>query len=54
MAAEAGMAQTIKDLEALESQMTNLKEQTIAEVLDSDPQMREEIEEEMKSHQWGA
>lgn len=98
VAAEAGMAQTIKDLEALESQMTvrqpapattcicacicagactctctcavthdgvmvsitaptapqNLKEQTIAEVLDSDPQMREEIEEEMKSHQWGA
>jgi hypothetical protein len=54
VAAEAGMAQTIKDLEALESQMTNLKEQTIAEVLDSDPQMREEIEKEMKSHQWGA
>ena len=34
--------------------LQNLKEQTIAEVLDSDPQMREEIEEEMKSHQWGA
>ena len=31
-----------------------LKEQTIAEVLESDPAMRAEIEEEMKNHQWGA
>ena len=31
-----------------------LKEQTIAEVLEADPAMRAEIEEEMKNHQWGA
>ena len=31
-----------------------LKEQTIAEALESDPAMRAEIEEEMKNHQWGA
>ena len=30
-----------------------LKEQTIAEVLEADPEMRKEIEEEMKNHQWG-
>jgi len=51
---QAGMEQAIKDLTALGSQMTGLKEQTIAEVLESDPAMRAEIEEEMKNHQWGA
>jgi len=51
---QAGMEQTIKDLSALSAQMTGLKEQTIAEVLESDPAMRAEIEEEMKNHQWGA
>merc|ERR1711892_173699 len=51
---QAGMEQAIKDLTALGSQMTGLKEQTIAEALESDPAMRAEIEEEMKNHQWGA
>ena len=32
----------------------NLKDQTIAEVLESDPEMRKEIEEELKNHQWGS
>jgi len=52
-ASMAGMAQTIADLKALEGSMTGLKEQTIAEVLEADPEMRKEIEEEMKNHQWG-
>merc|ERR1711934_1047157 len=49
----AGMEKTIIDLEALQSQITGLKEQTIAECLEADPEMRKEIEEEMKNHQWG-
>jgi len=52
-ASKAGMEQTITDLKALEGSMTGLKEQTIAEVLEADPEMRKEIEEEMKNHQWG-
>ena len=51
---QAGMEQAITDITALGSQMTGLKEQTIAEVLEADPAMRAEIEEEMKNHQWGA
>ena len=53
-ASQAGMEQAIQDITALGSQMTGLKEQTIAEVLEADPAMRAEIEEEMKNHQWGA
>merc|ERR1711957_919568 len=52
-ASQAGMEDQIKSLEALGSQITGLKEQTIAEVLESDPDMRKDIEEEMKNHQWG-
>merc|ERR1711935_360483 len=52
-ASQAGMEDQIKSLEALGSQITGLKEQTIAEVLESDPEMRKDIEEEMKNHQWG-
>merc|ERR1712008_396980 len=38
-ASQAGMEDQIKSLEALGSQITGLKEQTIAEVLESDPEM---------------
>jgi len=50
----AGITQCIADLELLEKQMQGISEQTIAQILEQEPEMRKEIEEEIANHNWGA
>tara|TARA_B110001452_G_C15193258_1_gene414239 strand:- start:622 stop:726 length:105 start_codon:yes stop_codon:yes gene_type:complete len=34
--------------------MQGISEQTIAQILEQEPEMRKEIEEEIANHNWGA
>jgi len=51
-AADAGLLQCIADLELLEKQIENVSTQTIAEVLEQEPELREKVEEEIKNNVW--
>jgi hypothetical protein len=51
-AAEAGMLQCIADLELLEKQIEGVSTQTIAEILEQEPALRERVEEEIKNNVW--
>jgi hypothetical protein len=50
--ARANIASAIAELEVLEKQIEGVSTQTIAEILEMEPEMRKEIEEEMANHQW--
>jgi len=51
-AAAAGILDSITQLELLENQVANVKEQTIAEILEAEPELRAELEEEIKNNVW--
>ncbi|KAL1528775.1 hypothetical protein AB1Y20_010103 [Prymnesium parvum] len=53
-AADASILQTIEELEAMAKQTKSIRTQTIAEILENEPQLRKEIEEELDNHNWGA
>ena len=52
-AAKAGMATCLAAMEKLEVDAVGLREVTIAEILEREPELREEIEEEIKNNNWG-
>ena len=52
-AAKAGMATCLASMEKLEVDAVGLREVTIAEILEREPELREEIEEEIKNNNWG-
>lgn len=59
MAAEktklAGEIATLKEQEgAIEARMANVKSITIAELMEADPEMAEEVEEEIRTDNWAA
>lgn len=51
-AAEAGLLQCITDMEKLEVDVQGVAEVTIGEILDREPELRAEIEEEIKNNVW--
>jgi len=51
-AADAGLLQCIADLELLEKQIDGVSEQTIAEILEMEPELRKEVEEEIDNSNW--
>jgi hypothetical protein len=51
-AADAGILQGIADAELLEKQIENVSTQTIAEILEQEPELRERVEEEIKNNVW--
>jgi len=51
-AAEAGMLQCIADMEKLEVDVQGVSNVTIGEILDREPELRAEIEEEIKNNVW--
>ena len=52
-AATAAMLKCVADLEKLEVDALSLRDVTIAEILDREPELRAEIEEEIKNNNWG-
>jgi hypothetical protein len=51
-ASEAGMLQCIADMEKLEVDVQGVANVTIGEILDREPELRAEIEEEIKNNVW--
>ena len=51
-AAEAGLVQCIADMEKLELDVVGVADVTIGEILDREPELRAEIEEEIKNNVW--
>jgi hypothetical protein len=51
-ASEAGMLQCIADMEKLEVDVQDVSNVTIGEILDREPELRAEIEEEIKNNVW--
>jgi len=51
-ASEAGMLQCIADMEKLELDVQGVSSVTIGEILDREPELRAEIEEEIKNNVW--
>ena len=51
-AAEAGLLQCIADMEKLEVDVAGVADVTIGEILDREPELRAEIEEEIKNNVW--
>jgi len=51
-AAEAGLLQCIADMEKLELDVQGVADVTIGEILDREPELRAEIEEEIKNNVW--
>ena len=51
-AAEAGLLQCIADMEKIELDVTGVADVTIGEILDREPELRAEIEEEIKNNIW--
>jgi len=51
-AAEAGLLQCIADMEKIELDVTGVADVTIGEILDREPELRAEIEEEIKNNVW--
>jgi len=51
-AAEAGLLQCIADMEKLEVDVQGVADVTIGEILDREPELRAEIEEEIKNNVW--
>jgi len=51
-ASEAGMLQCIADMEKLEVDVQGVSSVTIGEILDREPELRAEIEEEIKNNVW--
>jgi len=51
-AAEAGMEQCIADMEKLEVDVQGVANVTIAEILEREPELRAEIEDEIKNNVW--
>ena len=51
-AAEAGLLQCISDMEKLEVDVAGVADVTIGEILDREPELRAEIEEEIKNNVW--
>ena len=49
---EAGLLQCIVDMEKLEVDEQGVADVTIGEILDSEPELRAEIEEEIKNNVW--
>jgi len=52
-AAAAGMAKCLADMEKLELDAVGIRDVTIAEILEREPELRAEIEEEIKNNNWG-
>jgi hypothetical protein len=52
IAAKAGMVQCIADMEKLLVDIEGVSDVTIGEILDREPEMRAEIEEEIKNNVW--
>jgi hypothetical protein len=52
-AATAAMLTCISDMEKLEVDAVGLRDVTIAEILEREPELRAEIEEEIKNNNWG-
>merc|ERR1719409_2060916 len=48
----AQLDKMIADAEMLKKQIEGIRELTVAEVLESNPEMRKEIEDEIKNHVW--
>ena len=51
-AADAGLLQCIAELELLEKQVDGVSTQTIAEILEQEPELRKEVEEEVANNVW--
>jgi len=51
-AAEAGMLQSVADLEALTVEIDGVSQITVGEILEREPELRAEIEEEIKNNVW--
>mmetsp|Transcript_92948 Transcript_92948/g.278828 ORF Transcript_92948/g.278828 Transcript_92948/m.278828 type:complete len:215 (-) Transcript_92948:372-1016(-) len=51
-AADAGLLQCVADLELLEKQIDGVSEQTIADILEMEPELRKEVEEEIDNANW--
>ena len=51
-AADATLMTCIAEMELLTKQMEGISEQTIAEILEQEPEMRKEIEEELENNVW--
>ena len=49
-AADATLMTCIAEMELLTKQMEGISEQTIAEILEQEPEMRKEIEEELENN----
>ena len=52
-AATAAMEQVVADLETLEMDAVGLRDVTVAEILEREPALREEMEEEIRNSNWG-
>ena len=52
IAAKAGMVQCIADMEKLLVDIEGVSDVTIGEILDREPELRAEIEEEIKNNVW--
>jgi len=52
-AAKAGMLKALADMEKLEVDAVGIRDVTIAEILEREPELRAEIEEEIKNNNWG-
>jgi len=46
------LLQNVADLETLEKQIDGVKTQTIAEILEMEPELRKEVEEEVANNVW--
>jgi len=53
LAAKEGMAKCLADMEKLEVDAVGLRDVTIADILEREPELRAEIEEEIKNNNWG-
>lgn len=51
-ASDAGLLQCVADLELLEKQIEGVSEQTIAEILEQEPDLRKEVEAEIDNANW--
>ena len=52
LAAEAGMLQSVAELEKLEVDVVSVSTVTIAEILEREPELRAKIEDEIKNNVW--
>ena len=53
VAAKAAMAAALAEMEKLELDAVGIKDVTIAEILEREPELRAEIEEEIRQNNWG-